>query len=316
MFKIAHTQTEATCEVPEPTKPPLRLKDGRLMVTPELAGRLLAEANYSRQRRLDENHAHVLSFEMQHGLFTPGTQLHFALLDRRYHCIDGQHRLRGVERAQTPVEFSILVTEVKDEAELNALYYRHDVVTRKRSWGDVVRAADVGELREVTNREAEAVLAAMVPIACGFKAPKASAKAVEFRSPDRRFEAARHWWTTAKQFLAAIDNADTRTKKALLRQPVMSVGLMTFKYQAEIAREFWEGVARDDGLRQEDPRKTLLKYLAERSIGGGNSAAEMMRGVASAWNAFYEKRRLKFIRVSTDMPMVIIGTPVGRRKAE
>jgi len=84
------------------------------------------------------------------------------------------------------------------------------------------------------------------------------------------------------------------------------------KWQPEKAEEFWKGLAMDDGLARNDPRKALLEKL--RSQEGSHSIPVQLHAVASGWNAFYHGRKLKEIRVCPDKPFSIDGTTiVGRR---
>jgi hypothetical protein len=84
-------------------------------------------------------------------------------------------------------------------------------------------------------------------------------------------------------------------KRGLLTPSVVAVALLTLRDQPAKAKEFWDGVAMDDGLRRGDPRHTLVKTLRDRPLRGSHS--EGGRIASTAWNAYYSNRELTFIRI-------------------
>jgi len=123
---------------------------------------------------------------------------------------------------------------------------------------------------------------------------------------------ARPWYPYAERFFALTTDAVPQVKTALHRQPVVAVALMTLMYQPERAEQFWQGLAMDDGLSRNDPRKALLEKL--RSQEGAHSVPAQLHAVAAGWNAFYEGRKLKAIQVRMDKPFTIAGTKIVRRR--
>jgi hypothetical protein len=219
--------------------------------------------------------------------------------------------MHAVAHANVPVEFSFLVSECETAEELAQIYYRHDTVSKGRTFTDVLQATGAHEEFDISRSDGARVLSAIIIIGAGFK----SKHLPELSSPDARLELARSWWPTAQQYLAMISPAEIHLKRRLLRQTTMAVGLMTIKYQPDTASEFWEGIAKDDGLRRGDPRKTLITYLNNYVAGGDNSNSYAVRAVAVAWNAWFEKRDLSILKPFVDSPVVIAGTPFTRRKA-
>lgn len=73
------------------------------------------------------------------------------------------------------------------------------------------------------------------------------------------------------------------------RQDVCAVGILTFRHHPAMAIDFWNGMARDDGLQRVDPRKRTLEWLRESSA---SDVRHQERYVVSGWNAFFEGRSL------------------------
>src|SRR5207248_1420097 len=79
------------------------------------------------------------------------------------------------------------------------------------------------------------------------------------------------------------------------------------------SREFWSGVARDDGLRAVDPRKRFLIWLqGGKRIRPGQCA----RGFAVAWRAFLESRDLQRISIDSSKPLDIRAVPLAEAVEE
>ena len=307
----------STAGAATPRKQPLRLRAGFMTITPEVASRILNELNFEDQRDADtagaRQHIHNLAIEMRHGLWIEGVQIHFACFEDRLYLVDGQHRLLAMIEAEMDITFHVLITTVSSYKEVRQLYYRHDTVCRPRTNSQVVSAAGIDVAHDMSTRQANRVLAAVKLIVAGFTYVNTNRKALELRVPDRLFAAGDQWWAPAKQFFGAISTADAVMRGRLTRQATMAVGLVTFRYEAEKALEFWGDVARDDGLHKGDPRKTLSRDLLDTRFARKESVGYASRAATMAWNAFFEGHQLGSIRVQMESPVVIAGTPVGRR---
>lgn len=120
------------------------INEGRRAITPEEAETLLRENNFSGQRRVREETVKRYAKAMADGRWTPGTQLASCECEGQLVLVNGQHRLSAVVAHGAPVEFQILVNKVSHWRQISEQYARHDCDAKKRSFGDVLRAAGMG----------------------------------------------------------------------------------------------------------------------------------------------------------------------------
>lgn len=292
---------------------PQRLHEGRYIIGPDEAFRILNTNSYAGQRPLLDTHIEVLANSMRAGTFAGGTQLSFARLpDGRLDLINGYHRLSAVGRANVPIEFVVTIHDCADEQEIGTLYFRFDTVLRKRTTNDAIRSTGAAAANDMcSDADAKHVIAAVKVIGCDFRSLSGNPKARHFADPDVVFARANSWWDAGRTYLSLINSADKTLKDRLKRQGVMAVGMRTVESQLETARDFWGSVAEDDGLPKRDPRHSLVRYLRELNK-VDNRMTHQVRAVAACWNAFYDKRDLLLVRVDVDKPLVIKGTPIGR----
>lgn len=313
-----HIQEAMIAERPRLAAPPALpqlIKTGWIEIGPELAARILAEAKFARQRPLRAYHVRLLAHDMRAGKFSEGTQLHFARLGERLYLINGQHRLSALAEAGVSLRFQALITEAASEQEVNRLYWRHDHQQMTRGWSDIFRAEDIGAEVDLSERKVAQASAAMLWIMCGLRPPNVGQFVVEIKNPDKRLAALSAWWPTVATFYELIEPAGDFLRVRLTRATVMAAALMTLRYAPERAAEFWGGIARDDGLRQGDPRKTLIAWLTQNGTTAGPKTLNL-RAVAIAWNAFMGGSRLSIIKARANLPLTLAGTPIGRRKGK
>lgn len=282
------------------------ISEGRCRITPALAERVLSEMRYGRQRRIYSHHVTLLSDLMRRGQWTPGSQIAFGRLDGELFLVNGQHRLRGVAETGLAQEFQVLILDAETEAELAALYHRFDVAARARSVPEILNAADMADRHGLSRGMAKTVYDAAGYINAGFVRPNYQVDPVAARSVDARLEAAEAWWDIATAYEAIVNLGD-KTARGKMRAPgIAAVAFVTLKHQETKAREFWTGVAQDDGLRKGDPRKTLFKALTEKNLRNGGTYVRSAVP-ATAWNAWFRGDSITFIRHQDKVR--IAGTP-------
>jgi len=285
---------------------------GLLRVTPELARRIILECGYERQRSVRPLHASALSMQMRRKEWTPGTQIHFARMtaDGWLRLIDGQHRLHAVVEANTAVEFQVLVSGCKTEAEVARLYRRHDRLSVQRTIDDMLKAEGIPAKHEITNFLARGTFKAALIIASEFAFTGRMAKAdpYTYRSDEARLRLCEPWWSIVELFADAIQEGEHRIRKIVSSGGPMAVALVTLRDQEAKADAFWRGLANNDGLLKNDPRATYIRFL---SFGKGRLGAFASAKAASiAWNAFYAGKKLDYIRM-VDTPIRIAGTAMA-----
>ena len=92
-----------------------------------------------------------------------------------------------------------------------------------------------------------------------------------------------------------------------------AVAMYTYRYQPARAHEFWQGIARQDGLSRGDPRATLLidfrNRVSNTSGKGNQNQRSVVQSITLAWNAFCEKRELAIVKCVTGATIKVWGTP-------
>ena len=289
------------------------IREGRLVVGPDLAERVLKEADYAGQRKTYDHHVTLLADLMRRGKWTPGSQIAFAQVGDDLFLVNGRHRMHAVMASQRDIEFQALVVPCADMAEVARLYYHFDVATRVRGTSDVLNAIGVAETFGLSRGMTKAVYSAVGLIGNGLIMPSYLRDPVKVRSVDHRLDAAKSWWQYAVQYEDITDAADHNLRKRLHRPGSVAVALVTLKYQNARATEFWSGVAGNDGLRRGDPRHALITDFMNRSVKTG-SMAQTVIVPCSAWNAWFDGKTLGHIKVVGSPIPKLLGTPFDGRK--
>lgn len=267
---------------------------GAIEIGPDLARRILDEANYERQRKVRAD-AKARAVQLIRGDdFVNGHQIWFALVDGRLILIDGQHRMSAVYETGVSRVFQAMVIDCATMDEVHHHYCRFDRFGRRRSDAEVVGALDLADQLDVSRQVAMAAWKAAAYIADGFPVKNNTAISA-LKSDEDRADYIFGFRPLVRQYADALGFADAQLKRGMLTPSVVAVALLTLRDQQAVAKEFWEGVAMDDGLRRDDPRHTLVRTLRERRMNGSHS--EGARMAALAWNAYFGGRRLTFIRV-------------------
>ncbi len=291
-----------------------QLSEGRKLITPNMARRILEEANYAGQRPARKHHITLLAHIMREGRWASGGQLAFCRVDGKLYLTNGQHRLHAVVEAGAAFEFQILITDCATMAEVDADYHRHDIVARKRSTAEIMNstgfAAASGLPKTFLTRLYEA--AALLDASLGFR--QYQSDPIRTRDVDHRISVASQWVAETVVYEEITRPAPPHIRQRLARAGVMAVALVTLRYQPAKAKEFWGGLAEDNGLRRNDPRKALMHDFEERNLSSGSFLQRVIPSI-TAWNAFYEGRELKLIRVKDASVIAVRGTPVNGKEA-
>jgi hypothetical protein len=309
----AESRARTLVSISEPLPLTVIVREGRLAIGPELALRILTEGNFAGQRPVSEHHVTLLAEDMRCDRWTDGSQLAFALLDGELHLINGQHRMRAVIVSGATVVFQVLVNQVYTQEEMESLFFRFDRRTRARSDREVLHSLRIPEKYGLSAGMAKTVFSAALLISKNFERASYQADPVSVRSDDARLETAAPWWEAGAEYERMIAEAPRVVRKYLMGAQVTSVALVTIKHQPELAKEFWGGVAANDGLRRGDPRHTYLRDLQTRSTAGSHNAGAI--AAAYSWSAFVENREITHLKVYDNSRVRIAGTPFdGRSK--
>lgn len=134
-------------------------------------------------------------------------------------------------------------------------------------------------------------------------------ESVAARQVEAKMDEVLEWQKEASAYERDISKADLYIKRKLLGAGCMAVALYTYRYQPERAREFWSGVAANDGLRKNDARARLIADMMERRLNSGLSRQTVFQPML-AWNAWNEGRELKIIKIAENTRLNLWGTPL------
>jgi hypothetical protein len=287
-------------------------------VTPEMAQQWLTQNRYEHQRSVRPNHVKYLVEEIQRNAFKQDTPIEFCSVDDDTWLTDGQHRLTAVILAQVPQRFVIVRRRLSSQEAVANDYIRTDQ--------NVLRT--VAEAYKTLNLEAELGLTPtqlnFYGVAVAFINQKFIGRIGKMH-PDDRLRLMRDYNDAYGAYLEAIAGVRHEWRHRFDRAATLSVALITYRYSAKVygidrVDDFWHGAAMDDGLNTGDPRKTALRHLVEVSVSGGYgamtgtiqkqaSSAFSARYLATCFNAFIEKKVLKFAKPAPSAPMLILGSP-------
>jgi len=296
-----------------------------VVVTPEMAQNMLAINSYERQRNVRTAKVSLYVEAMRKGRFEPGSMLSFGIVGQNPpKLLDGQHRLHAVIKSGKPQTFVIRTKQYETDEDFSIAYGHFDQHS-KRSLTDTLRAAGIDSEFGFTVRQMRHMASAVKAIhESRFGADrKATANAIEDLQ-----EWIRYYVDAAELYWEAIDGAPGFLRSPLDRAATMSVALVTCKfgsisYGEDKTFDFWRGIALDDGLSANDPRKVANRHLLTAVMSSGNGGnrdganrvtpAYSARYLANCWNAWIENRKIGSTNVrDVAQDIHILGTPFVR----
>lgn len=293
--------------------------DGVVGISPAGAQSILDELNFPGQRVIDSRRVFGHRHAIIKGDWMESYPIHFAALpDGRMWLVDGQHRLAAIAEGIESVRVAVRVVDVESEQEARSFYAGFDGKGSVRTNVQILDAVELAKSIGMSNRMTRATYEA-APLLLNGLEPLAGV--VQMRAnpgiylQSNRLAAVTAWADQALQYEAAIKSAGVTLSEKLRQTGPVSVGLYTLRHQPAKAREFWKGVADNDGLRKGDPRHTLVQDLLARSMNTG-SVRQRVQQSALAWNAFFTGRDLKIIKCVVGATITLAGTPLDGKAAK
>jgi hypothetical protein len=278
--------------------------------TPEMA-KIYLSFLYKYQRNLRKDHVTFLASEMKRGNFTD-SKIDVGVLDGAERMLlNGQHTLNAIIESGVTLDLSVIEHYAQNEEDLKRLYETFDTQHR-RTYVDSMRVYELANELGMTETAVSDLGAALVWARCNFGIDKQVRNSITFQ--DRR-NWSRFWKWEMNAVLDAIKPCERNVRTTILKQSVLSVALITMRYQPEKAFSFWRQVAWQDGLKQYDPRQTILRYLlttvrSHQYDIEKTRAPDISRAVALAWNAYMEKRVWRYVLIrDRGKLMTLSGTP-------
>lgn len=245
-------------------------------ITPDLAAQWL-ERQFEGQRNARPHHIALLAEEMRAGSFIPHSSVVFAEFDGQSYLIDGQHRLKAITVYGRPVRMPVLRKQAASMQQVREWYSSIDQGLR-RTAQDAIRAQGISEELQMSDRHTGRLSGAVRLIATGFSDPTAnsSVSAVSARVRSRSNAGVssliRAWAPEARAYFEAVQGGEPSNAYLWDRAAVIACGLLTIRYRQVKGIEFWSGIAKDDGLAKEDPRKRFLVFLRDKKERPGRGA--------------------------------------------
>lgn len=291
-----------------------RKSGGRpVAVAPGIAKRIVDELNFSGQRKVKKARVAENLARMTSGAWEPHVSILIfcELPDGSLVLINGQHRSCAIVEFDVPVQTKIDIIPARDNDHVRSLYAKYDGQESVRTQTELVKASGLAEAFDIKTKTAEMLIKAVPIIINGMEPSTKGAGKEHLNQFSFRLESAMPWEREAQEFDEIVANADQHIRRYLLRAGTMAVALYTLRHCRKQAIEFWDGVARNDGLRKTDPRARLIADFAIRSLGSG-AMRQSVQQSALAWNAFFEGRELKIIKCIEGAEIFIAGTPMRK----
>lgn len=278
---------------------------GIITITPDLAREWLDRMRFPTQRPVRERHVQFLAREIEHGRFRL-SPIDIRSLDGQDYLVNGQHRLHAVIRADAPAQMVVVrrsASSLEDVARDYAAFDRGLV----RSHVDGLMGYGLDEETGLTAKQLSKLSSASPLVLGCFQPGQTNGRAGV--STQERAEFVREWAPNALLACATIGESSLARVRRLYTGPIFGVALVTFRYAPDRAEAFWGRAAENDGLRNGDPEQSLIDFVATRPTQSGQQTY-MSRAVAACWNAAYQGRTLRHVKVMDPAaPIRILGTP-------
>ena len=292
-----------------------RSRDGVAQVAPGVARRMLDELNFPGQRAVDSARVYGHRYAIVTGDWLEGHIVTFVLLpDGRVWLVDGQHRLTAISESECSIPVSLRLVPVENEREAREFYAGFDKKSSVRTSQQLIEAVRPEGVEGLSSRLATKLYEA-APLLLNELEPMVGASSKRAH-PDlflqsNRMRALGDWSKEALEYQEIVKCATTGLRKKLNDNTgLIAVALYTLRHQPAKARDFWGGLARNDGLKKGDPRNTLIDDLMTRNLQAGSIRQRVQQPVL-AWNAWFEGRQLKIIKCIPGAAISVAGTPLG-----
>jgi hypothetical protein len=311
----ARGQAETRGDGAAPAREPYGLDDltGLTMtagaISPAMARHMRDTMHFERQRPISDRNVTRLAEEMRRGWFLAGTPIFICTLpDGREYIVNGNHTLEAVHTSGVTVPLVLIRKRVRDMENAARCYSTFDMQA-VRNWKATLLATGFSESLPIPDKVASAVGVIMA----GFKyAPND-----QFMNKSRhaRLEILPDYVKAAHLIKAAMDQSPRPNQRIIERAAILGVALYTARYQPSMAEEFWGGMAKDDGLKANDPRKSLLRFASNHRVTGSSDREMHAKAAALAWNAYFKGQTLDVCKPAQMLTIRIHGTPMHKGAA-
>ncbi len=290
------------------------------LVSPKQARDLL-QTPYPNQRPLRPHHVRFLQGLIERGTLRPGTTVSFGVVEGTRYLVNGQHTLTALgQTTGGPLWLQLEEIRVDTLEAVGQLYESYDR-NLARSWADIYHADTRLQVYELGTKHLSLLGGACLHLATGFQSRNAFPASPHYwvhlllRDVTVRFGLMQTWCDELQNCLNGCQGPGP-IRKLLTRAAVLSVALVTYRFQPEAAHLFWPSIARDSGLSEGQPAHSLLRFLRDTPTRKVDTAT-YSRYVASAWNAHFESRPMHRLQArAATPPLLLAGTPHDGRTAK
>lgn len=313
LSSIKHHHTQSTTVKQEQHQV---IQHGDMMIGPEIAQWVLDNCFYKGQEaRMRTGRLSILRHvvRLRRGRWLAGSQIAFCRTpDGKLTLVNGYHRMNAIIQYGLPASFNVQIYDVNTSAEINARYSLFDRAkdSRIRPPMQANNALNVAGRLELSSTAAKQLIATVLLIQNGLRPirPGDREALVEFDSLEDRIDLAEGWKKEAKALDDLYYRIGMEIKRKLFSPSVFSVALITMRHQQMKASIFWGAVANNDGLRKGTPEHTLVQWLLTYRMDPGTP--DGIIAAALAWNAFFQGRSLRSLKIENTVGFRLAGTPI------
>lgn len=267
-------------------------------VTPAMATEWLIKCPTPGQRGIDKPLVAIYASAMLKHEFRL-TALWWIHVDTATFLNDGQHRLQSVVDSGEP-EWMVEIHVTAPTIQHVKWDYNGRDGGKVRSLKDRFSTAQMPGWSSVTLKQLARAAGALKYIYTGFEERTVANDIYRpfMRDLDMPLQAVAVWADHIGSYFGLLPKRATVTKKGMLRQSVIGVGLALIRDAPVQAAEFLGQVAADDGIVADTPQHELKRLLTTEQPKGDGGAAYTARRMAGFWNAWIEKTDPKGVRVT------------------
>lgn len=272
-------------------------------ITPSQAEQWLAVLDHPEQEKLQRkvrnSRVDFLAKQMEAGKFLPTNNVHFAFFGDKTFLVNGQHTLHAVVKSGATITYNVVRTTCDTFNDVASLYEVYDIPLA-RTIKDSLNARNIDVITGINNEYLSRIGSTLRYIAAGYANVKQQQSLENLANGIVIFAPIFKLLESAVVGSGFIHNGG-------YKRAIMGAAFPMFYYYPKEAHLFWNQVANDNLLAADDSRKTLNKFLLAARISGGRtaknsyisySASEISKACFICWNAFFENRPLRVIRIA------------------
>lgn len=288
------------------------IREGRMTINSAMAREILEHQNYAKQRPMKERNYARLMEEMRRGKWIEGTNISFCEFAGEMFLVNGQHRLAVIADSGRSSEFVVSIHKVNTKDEIGRHYALYDQPESVRTVSQVASALGVFDMvsDKVPYRLTEAAFKAMPYLATGLELWRPQDLPPHVSSQDAKRDYLREWVPALELYSADLGAQKAAVHNKFRTAGVMLVALPTYRYNRQMASDFWTRAMSGEMMQVGDTRLTLNQFYLQNSL----PTPFMTAAAASiAWNAFAIDRKLSQIRLPKHPQKIyIMHTPYQR----